>query len=368
MAIKYLAGDRLIGTTAERTALSGTTPTAIPATSWKLLDYETLEVTASSITVSGFAAKDNLMVLFHGLNDSQVIHLQLGSGGTVDESGTNGVDGNYAGRRSYNNGTDGTDINQSGGIRIEDTDAGVDSFCVINIRNVSDKEKLIISHAVSRAGSGATTPNRSESVGKWVNTSAQANVVKIKSGGTLAVGSQLVVLGCDDDEEDDGTNFFEELTYKKLDDDGELRTDTFTGKDYILVQALTKIPESTASWGFNDDLSSSSGNYGGSGSANGGSAYNSSSTHSWFMGNADHTTWEYVSAYIVNKPTKNKLGLQFKTYGTAGASNAPSRIEFVGNWNKTDQQITRIKITRNDSSSLTCDADSNIRVWGGTAT
>ena len=349
----YLSGNRIQGRSDD------TLLTTISQTSWKQLDKVTLGSAGADLDTGTFAAKDNLMILAH-LIPSTTCACDL----TFNADSL----GNYATRRSNNGSTDSTSTSDS----LVDLryNSNEETFIVINIRNIANKEKLCIAN-LATISSGAGTPNRAEVVFKWANTSDQITRVNFNKGSSFvnyASGSEVVVLGCDDDEADSGTNFFEELTYKALTSSGELRTDTFTAKDYILVQVLTKISTSTASWGFNDDLSSSSGNYGGGGSANGGSAYNSSSTHSWFMGNADHTTWEYVSAYIVNKPTKNKLGLQFKTYGATGSGTAPSRIDFVGNWNNTSDQITRIKITRNDSASLTCDADSNIRVWGGTPT
>ena len=56
MAIKHLAGDRIIGTAAERAALSGTTPDTMEQTSWKELGKTTLGgggtfTPASNVTV-----------------------------------------------------------------------------------------------------------------------------------------------------------------------------------------------------------------------------------------------------------------------------------------------------------------------------
>ena len=57
MALKYLATGRIQGTTAERTALSGTTPTAIPQTSWKQLAKTTLVVQVQLLIVEHLQPK-----------------------------------------------------------------------------------------------------------------------------------------------------------------------------------------------------------------------------------------------------------------------------------------------------------------------
>jgi len=74
LAVKYLAGERIIGTAAERAALETTALDSVPQDSWK--EIGRFEVTGSpthsfvvrglSSTTSGdMAVKDNLMVLLH---------------------------------------------------------------------------------------------------------------------------------------------------------------------------------------------------------------------------------------------------------------------------------------------------------------
>ena len=62
MAIKYLAGKRLQGTAAERTALNIASP---PTTSWKELGRTTLGSDGDSIDVTGLADKRYLMALIN---------------------------------------------------------------------------------------------------------------------------------------------------------------------------------------------------------------------------------------------------------------------------------------------------------------
>ena len=70
MAIKYLAGERLIGTAAERTALTYTG--SPPQTSWKELDRVTLSGTSDTMDTGTFTAKDNLMFLVHIIRSGSV--------------------------------------------------------------------------------------------------------------------------------------------------------------------------------------------------------------------------------------------------------------------------------------------------------
>ena len=112
MALKYLAGERIIGTAAERAAMT-TSVSAVPQTSWKELGRYTLTSGSTSIRVGtgtqtgsgtgtgNFTAKDNLMVLIHAIGEGETMHLRLGSSDTVDD------DPNYAFRITHN-GSDGS--------------------------------------------------------------------------------------------------------------------------------------------------------------------------------------------------------------------------------------------------------------------
>ena len=71
LAVKYLAGERLIGTAAERAAMT-TSVSAIPQTSWKEIDRVTLGSSGDSMDTGTFAAKDNLMILTHYPTSSEM--------------------------------------------------------------------------------------------------------------------------------------------------------------------------------------------------------------------------------------------------------------------------------------------------------
>jgi hypothetical protein len=104
---------------------------------------------------------------------------------------------NYARRRSADGGGDDTTINQDGiNLRTASTNESFFGYIV----NISGEEKLVIMYQVIQNTAGsANAPYRGEFVGKWVNTSNQADVLGFYSGGTntLSDYSNLSVLGSD---------------------------------------------------------------------------------------------------------------------------------------------------------------------------
>lgn len=112
------------------------------------------------------------------------------------DSGTN-----YASRRSHNGGSDTTATNDGTGIRIDGTGGQTAKFHNLFILNNSSDEKLVISHSITANTAGAgTAPSRTESVGKWVNTSNQITRVDIidqYASSQWGAGSTIKVWGAD---------------------------------------------------------------------------------------------------------------------------------------------------------------------------
>ena len=374
MAIKYLATGRLQGTTAERVALSGNTPTAVPQTSWKELARYTLTSSASSIRVgtgtqtgSGggtgdFVAKDNLMVLMYFPN--------LGSGSSASPNLTfNGDEGsgsnNYSNRRNFNGGTDSAYTGQD---FLEDlwNSGQQDIFVYTNIKNALNQEKLTITHSVMGGTSAGdtTTIEGSEHSGKWSNNAQIVNL-KMTTGGSYASGSEIIVLGMDDDEADSGTNFWQELTHKTLSADGAMRTDAFTAKKYLMADMFLRKPSasSTITTCFNDDFEDSSQtNYSSKNHEDGGSSDDRSNSKGIYAPE-DNDDWNFFNLMIANVSGKEKLVYMHNNFSETG-NNAPHRTEYYGKWQTTSGQITRIGIHQHDAGSMTIDDDSIIRVWG----
>ena len=324
-------------------------------TSWKELGRTTLSSAGDTIDVSSFTAKDNLMIIAHG----------IGSGNSGTSTRFNADTGsNYSNRWNDNGGSDGSDSSAATRIYSDNGTSAGDSFYVADVTNISNIEKLGIWHNVNGNTAGAgNAPARREIVGKWANTSSQITSVNVYNGesGDFASGAEVVVLGMDNDEADSGTNFWQELVSKELtatsSSNPQLDTGTFAAKKYLWVNMYLKSntdPQTT----FNNDTGS---NYAWRYNDDGGSDGTSTSTSSAGFHYGAHQV--HVSAYIVNSASKEKLYWATITYsgGNAAASTAPVRRELVGKWTNTSDQITSIQSRK---SSMNMYSNSWIKVYG----
>jgi len=351
MAIKYLAGERLIGTAAERAALSGSNLTAVPQTSWKILGRTILTSEADTIDVSTFTAKDNLLILAHLEDTNGTIHanLQFNS-----DTGSN-----YTARVQTNGTTDWTNINQTG-MRFGAGTSNTRQFIVSRIRNIATQEKLVNTHMAYTQDS---TLYHEETAGKWTNTSNQITSVQVPNGqsGTFEVGSEVVVFGCDDDEADSGTNAWQELTNKVTTATGsDFTTDAFTAKKYLKFElyADTESADMSPDLEFNGNTSGYATkhqqNGGGSGAA---------FTDRWAVGySANNHAHIYATGMIINVSDKWKFGIYDVFSDLEAGNNAIKRWEYTGLWTNTSAQITTMKF--GEGTSNTFGAGSYIRVWG----
>jgi len=369
LAVKYLAGDRLIGTAAERAAL--TTTGSPPQTNWKELGRTTLG-SNGTLTVSSFAAKDNLMILGYYKSVSGNV-----TSGLVLNSDTNN---NYANRRSLNGGSDATRVNTDNlpCIQTDGAYGGSEwSFFVTIVKNISNKEKLCITDINPNSDVGiGTAPNREETVSKWANTAAQITTIQLTDGAgstsqTWASGSEVVVLGCDDDEADSGTNFWQEIekspAYTSGTDlsSGTVHTNTFTAKKYLMVSVKTKSVGTNYAnykWRFNSDTGS---NYAARYSDNGGSDGTSTSAANIMTRVGEVASGHALAtAFIVNRSDTDKLGILHVVQGGAtGAGTAPTRNEVVFKWGNTSSQITSMGGVSSSGSGTNL-GELEIRIWG----
>ena len=112
----FLSGGRIQGRS-DDTAI-GTTP----QTSWKFLKKETLDAAATTITVTDFAVKDNLMILYFAKDRSNRLNMHFGNTSLDPDIDVNG---NYAVRRNYDytytsGGGDATETSETDGRRVSD--------------------------------------------------------------------------------------------------------------------------------------------------------------------------------------------------------------------------------------------------------
>lgn len=345
--VEYLSGNRIQG--------SSTKVTSPPQTSWKELGRTTLSSTSSDITVSSFTAKDNLMVLIYAQDGSQM-------GYRVNSDTGN----NYHIKRSMDGASDST---------LQSTKAQVHAqgakkeFNVSSWINIANQEKLFISNTVSQNTAGAgNAPSRNEIVGKWANTSDQITTFTLHNAGStgFSSGSEVVVLGYDNDESDSGTNFWQELANVELSSAGDtLDTSTITAKKYLWIQAF--IPEGAGHHGyiyFNGDDGGSNNNYARRGSINGGNDITTTDDDeiNW---SHDTNTAKYLNMFVINISDKEKLCIaEYMDYGSSGAGNAPNRIEWVYKWVNTSAQISSVKLYNNKASSNDFPIGTTLKVWG----
>ena len=347
--VEYLDGGRIQG--------SSTLTTTPPSTSWKEIARTTLSSASDTITVNNIPARDNLMIIPYVYDEGS--NQVYGQGRFNNDSGSN-----YANRWSRNGGSDSTNTSQSEMITYF-AGAAYGEFGVFEMANIAGQEKILLDQGVAADATGAgTAPKRHEGVHKWANTSDQVTRFDYINGGagTFDTGSEVVVLGYDNDEADSGTNFWQELANVELSSAGDtLNSGIFTAKKYLWVQifGIASSNLDNVKIRFNNYSDSS---YSYRHNSNGGSdsANTSDSGFNYIGTNAAHN--HSVNMFVVNKSDKEKLAIIEQVRTDTGASNAPTRKEVAGKWAKTDQQIVRVTAVNGGSGDFA--SGSFIKVWG----
>ena len=343
MAITYHSGTRIQGTAADRAE--------VPAVSggWKEVGRTTLGSAGDTISVTGLADKRYYMTLIDSLASGVV----AGYARVNTDSGSN-----YSRRRSEDGGSDVTNVNSSYMNYFGQDVSGGHDFTVGYLANKSDKEKLSLTHSVWRNTTGAgNAPHRLESVGKWANESNSISSFQAHNigAGSFNTGSEVVVLGWDP-ADTHTTNFWEELaSVNASGSSSTLSSGTITAKKYLWLQFYSDNMGS-GTIRFNSDTGN---NYSRRYSANGGSDVLSTSLGYLPIGYT--TTAIFHNIFIINNSANEKLCIiQDSERNTAGAGNAPYRMEEVGKWSNTSSQITQIDL--NQSSNFA--SSSVLKVWG----
>ena len=355
MAIEWLSGNRLRGTTAERPNLG------LPSGSvggWVELGRTTLGSAGDAIDVTGLADKRYLMALINVPT----------TGNARPRTRFNADTGsNYSDRWSQNGGGDNTGPSQSF-IYNEVTSTTDDTFAVCYASNLSNKEKLTICHGVSAKAAGAgQEPFRSEVVGKWANTSnaiSQWNITNDLAGDYTS-GAECVVLGWDPDDTHT-TNFWEEIgsaTGTSI-EDITLNSD----KKYLWIQAWVKSTGGTLGTMLRvgDTAIDSGTSYAQRRQSDGGSDFADTNTTGLNVEPATSASGlaNFINCFVINNASNEKLFISHGIYGnTAGAGNAPNRRELAGKWANTSNQIGHVGIV-DTSGTGSIDSTSVVKVWG----
>ena len=353
--VEWLAGNRIRGTSTDRTVGTPAVPAVIGG--WKELARTTLGSAGATISVTGLADKQYYMVLIDSLNSGVV----SGFGRLNGDSGNN-----YSRRRSEDGGSDATNVNNIAMNYFGQDVSGGHDFTVGYITNQSDKEKLSMTHSVwgNTAGAG-NAPHRMEDFGKWNNTTdpiSSYQAVDLE-GGDFASGAECVVLGYDPDDTHTD-NFWEELA--SVSGDGTsttLNSGTITAKKYLWFQVYGSVASQMDNMGlqFNSDTGS---NYARRISLNGATDNTSGSqTYIRLAGGVASGGSLFGSGFIINNSANEKLlTSHWVRNKTAGAGTVPERFETTGKWANTNSQITSIQFIHGGSSNW--DSDSIIKVWG----
>jgi hypothetical protein len=324
---------------------------------WIELARTTLGSAGDDITVSSLADKRYYMVLAHtlatGTSQSQV---QMGNS-SIDTGS------NYAGRFSNSGGADVSLANDTD-ISISDSNSGDTAFEMGYIANLSGKEKLGQFWNILQQNPGAANaPGRTESVGKWVNTSNPLDIINWfnRATGSFNTNSELVVLGWDP-ADTHTTNFWEVLADVDLSGgEADLLEATFTTKKYLWYQAYFE-----DSGAVNPELyinGVKTGNPYARRRSNNGSADNvatSQNTISFAQTGAAEPVFE--NGFIVNDGSNEVLGFQHGIeQGAVGAANTPTRLEcFFKSANTT--AVTEINFDNIGAGNF--GTNSFLKVWG----
>lgn len=157
---------------------------------WEELGRTTLSSSSDTITVSSIPARKYLQIRanYSGVGGTISAHIRFNN-----DSGAN-----YAYQYAPLGGTSTSDIND-GGIVITGAATSTNQHVVVDILNISNKEKLSqFTRTEGNATGAGTAPTSLICTGKWANTSAQINridIVNVYGSGDFAIGSELVVLG-----------------------------------------------------------------------------------------------------------------------------------------------------------------------------
>ena len=150
-----------------------------------------LGAAGDTLDTSSFTSKKYLWVQWYVSNDSGNINPEIRFN---SDSGSN-----YARRKSGDGGADGT-VTSASSISVAQTEDPDPRFCNMFIINNQSNEKLGIAHYMEQqSASAANTPQRSETVFKWANTSNQISSIQVINVGTgdFGTNSKIRVWGAD---------------------------------------------------------------------------------------------------------------------------------------------------------------------------
>jgi len=370
--VNYLGGNIIEG--------SSTLVSQPAQTSWKQLDKKTLDSASSTLDCngsgSGFTAKENLRILVF-IPSGNAHHGYIFFNG--DDSDSNG---NYA-RRLKINGTDATTADDDEVNFTHDTDTT--KFAVLDVSNISGKEKLVTGTYIDNGtAGGSNVVNRMSEAYKWANTTGQITRVTLKNNNgstTFPAGTELVILGYDEDESDAGSVFYKEIGKDILASNGDTMNTDITSAKYLMYEivCLPTGGENSIQYAFGTgggSVDESESNYNSRRSNNNplsDSTYTSSNNpydYGMYSGSGGANNSKFCTGHILNVSGSEKL-LIGKQVPRGSEGGYMDWNEHWGKWTNTGT-ITSMTCqnggTGSDVNSGDYATKSYLRVWGGTPT
>jgi len=362
MALTYLNGGRLQG----NDSLAGS------VTGYKELARASLDSgTSSALTTPTFTPKDNMMIVYTAWGSGEA-KMRFGSSGTLD------TNDNYAQRWNENmNASDGTPTTESDFLYVNSgagaaTDGTEGVLGIMEGVNVTGFEKLFYHESVdncSGTGTASAKIGRYNRAMKWANTSARINIVSLYcSSGSFSAGTEVVVLGFDNDESGtETTDFWKKLATGSYNSGDTDVLDTGVNNDlkkkYLMIRWFTM-----PTGGTTDDIFI---NYNGDNGSNYSySRQNDNSGREDFSGtnrpriDAGNGAYQRDGfGFLINIQGKEKLLMSQDIVGDggAGASHKPRDFEVVTKWTGSDQ-INRIALENIGNGDFA--SNSHFEVWG----
>ena len=408
MAVKLLAGERLVGTAAERAALS--TVTAPAQTSWKVVARGRVTGgTSSNVdgvdTGTGNSSSNNNVITVNTLysnppdNIMFLMHFEKPDTNSRDLSlnlGKDTIEFDHVFQRKRNI------SNTSGWSSVEDTNRFTlanahnelleHSFNLGFISNIASQPKNITGFRGATANDGWANGLNSAEIGtavmmggswkggdgsgsQWTNKLNRLTFHRKQIGGSshyyLGEDSEFVILGCDNNESDNetrGDTFWNLIGETELDSAGEL-TATFAAKRWLMFE-IYGASDSSDSKGFifNDTTSSQYGHR----TLKGREGYSDGSYKrtgqaciyaNGISNNTDNVWWNGYIDNASNGASKLICCELMVVDGSNTGSTEPNHTYTDGKWSNS-AQVTSITATDHEGNKIDYKSGSWIRVWG----
>ena len=352
--VEYLSGGRIQGTSTDSNQ-----------NSWKELDRVDLTTAGTSMDTEFFAKKDNLMLLIHSIGTGS--HTNHFARFNSDVGATNT---NYAFSDNNNFTVGDTDVVSQTSMQLyyDGNTTGDDKVSFVWINNVENREKLIESfnqNIYTGSPPSSYSPSVATINGKWANTSEQIERVEVRSvNDNFGVDSQLVVLGCDNNESASGTNFWQLLGTGTA-SGSTISSGTIASKRFLMIVVYATVPSGTLFGNFRFNAATGGvypyRNKNGYGTDD---DFAGSGLGTYIpMGNpnisAPTMTTLQSTSYVVNRSgTKTPI---YGFFSTHSGTNAPNRGTHSAKWTSTSA-VTSIVFHQTGSGTL--DSASFIKVYG----